>query len=101
VQERHDYELATRKFYPYISDLSYCGITEDEGALASLTDNMPAWPKKYSLPVEDIRSLNVPAVNIGPYGKEPHQFGERVHRDYTFNVMPELLYYTVKELLGF
>ena len=44
---------------------------------------MPAWPDKYSLPVEDIRNLNVPVVNIGPFGKDAHKFTERVHKHFS------------------
>lgn len=32
-----------------------------------------------------------PTVNIGPWGREYHQRGERVHAHYAFEVLPELL----------
>ncbi len=100
IKDKYPYKLTIKKFYPYISDLSYCSITEDEEIINSLIKNMPAWPDKYSLPVEDIRNLNVPVVNIGPFGKDAHKFTERVHKHFSFNVMPELLVLTVEELLN-
>jgi arginine utilization protein RocB len=94
------YDIKTRKFYPYISDLSYCGITDDMNRIAKLTANMPAWPDKYSLPVEAIQDFNVPVVNIGPFGKDAHKFTERVNVDYSFRVMPKILAKTIENLFA-
>jgi arginine utilization protein RocB len=91
--------LTTKMFYPYISDLSYCAVTEDNKAIESLRKNMPAWPDKYNLPIDDIKALNVPVVNIGPFGKDAHKFTERLHMPYSFEVMPGILFETVLELL--
>ena len=93
------YNIGIKKFYPYISDLSYCSITKNDDEFKGLIDNMPAWPEKYILPVEGIRALNLPVVNIGPFGKDAHKFTERLHKPYSFGVMPRILYMTVKKLL--
>lgn len=99
VKDRCPYRISTRRFYPYISDLSYCSITDDSKAIDSLIDNMPAWPDKYSLPIEDIRSLNAPVVNIGPFGKDAHKLTERLHKPYSFTFVPELLLLTATGIL--
>ena len=36
-------------------------------------------------------SIDCPIVNIGPWGRDYHQFGERVHKKYAFQELPELL----------
>ncbi|BDC49302.1 arginine utilization protein RocB [Bryobacterales bacterium F-183] len=42
--------------------------------------------------ISDMSFLNAyPTVNIGPWGREYHQRGERVHEQYAFEVLPALL----------
>ncbi|TYP58823.1 M20/M25/M40 family metallo-hydrolase [Thermosediminibacter litoriperuensis] len=96
---RFPYRFEIKKFYPYISDLSYFSVSEKVEAISALVNNMPGWNEIYSLPIESIKKLNVPVVNIGPYGKDAHKFTERVNISYSFEVMPEILERTVKLLL--
>jgi arginine utilization protein RocB len=46
-----------------------------------------------------MQKLALPVVNIGPYGKDAHQFTERIKRDYSFNIAPALVYNTIIHLL--
>ena len=94
------YDIRTRKFYPYISDLSYCRLPSKNGAIDALVKNMPAWPKKYSLPLDDISALDIPVINIGPYGKDAHRPTERLSRAYSFDAMPFILKRTLELLTG-
>lgn len=98
VKNLYDYNIVVRKFYPYISDLSYCSIAEGN-SLAQLTDNMPAWTRQYNLPVAAIQAISMPVVNIGPYGKDAHKLSERVCSAYSFDAMPLILYKTIENLL--
>lgn len=44
------------------------------------------WGRLYSIPFEDIESLSIPIINIGPWGKDYHKFTERVFiKDVIFN----------------
>ena len=43
--------------------------------------------------------MNLPVVDIGPFGKDAHKFTERIEKNYTFQVAPELVYKTVMNLL--
>ena len=99
ARQRYDYPIVTRKFYPYISDLSYCGIAAAEH-MDKLTGNMPAWQLTYHLPVQAIQSISMPVVNIGPYGKDAHKLSERVCLNYSFDAMPLILRRTMEILLG-
>lgn len=98
VKSIHDYNIVTSKFYPYISDLSYCSIANEE-SIAKLTDNMPAWNRQYILPVKAIQSISMPVVNIGPYGKDAHKLSERICTSYSFDAMPMILQKTIENLL--
>ena len=92
-------KVVSRKFYPYISDLSFVSAPKNERIVA-LQNNMPAYGSRYKLPIEDMQKLSLPVVNIGPYGKDAHQFTERIQRDYSFRVAPKLVYDTLLGLLA-
>lgn len=100
VRQQYDYDIVTRKFYPYISDLSYCSMTRDDASITRLVNNMPAWSRVYSLPVAAIRAISMPVVNIGPFGKDAHKLSERVSRAYSFDAMPAVLEKTLRGLLS-
>jgi arginine utilization protein RocB len=95
----YNYTIVVKKFYPYISDLSYCSIPKGEDCLSRLIKNMPAWPKKYSLPVRAIQKISMPVVNIGPYGKDAHKLTERVSISYSLDAMPLILKKTIENLV--
>ena len=99
ARQKFDYPIVTRKFYPYISDLSYCGIAAAEH-MDKLTENMPAWQLTYRLPVQAIQSISMPVVNIGPDGKDAHKLSERIDVHYSYDAMPLILWRTVERLLG-
>ncbi|MFS8541883.1 MAG: peptidase M20, partial [Tissierellales bacterium] len=92
--------IKMKKFYPYISDLSYAAAPREKNAIESLKNNMPGFGVKYNLPIEDMQRLNLPVVNIGPFGKDAHKFTERLEEDYSFNVAPKLVYNTIMGLLN-
>ncbi|MDY0236402.1 MAG: M20/M25/M40 family metallo-hydrolase [Gudongella sp.] len=93
------YNIVNKKFYPYISDLSYAAAPREEKAVESLKENMPGFGVKYKLPIEEMQSLNLPVANIGPFGKDAHKFTERLEKGYSFGVLPKILWDTVEELM--
>ena len=73
-----DLRLRIEEFFPFLSDLSYLRL--DPGVdVSALAANMPVWQPEaaaprvgaYSLPLESIARLNLPVVNLGPYGVAP------------------------------
>jgi arginine utilization protein RocB len=100
-------KLVEREFYPYISDMSYLRL-DASADTSALTANMPVWQEPgappragaYSLPLDAIRALNLPVVNLGPYGKGAHQRGERVLMSYSFGVLPQLIWEVIARLSG-
>lgn len=83
------------KFFPSLSDSSYLKIDDSEESLGLLTDNFPGMKELYPIPVDQIKRLNIPAVNYGCYGKDAHKWTERVNIPYTFEVLPQLLRKTI------
>ncbi|MFA5839664.1 MAG: M20/M25/M40 family metallo-hydrolase [Candidatus Margulisiibacteriota bacterium] len=80
--------LAVRKFYPYISDASFLRAPMTGADMTSL---LPLWEKGYRLPIEDIRALNLPVINLGPWGKGAHQRIERIETSYSFGRLPQIM----------
>lgn len=93
------YNVVYKKFFPYISDLSYAAAPKNETAIAALSENMPGFGVKYHVPMKEMQELQLPVVDIGPFGKDSHQFTERVEKNYSFEVVPQLVYRTIMNLL--
>ncbi|MGB4588780.1 MAG: M20/M25/M40 family metallo-hydrolase [Clostridiaceae bacterium] len=98
VDENLDHPIKLRKFYPYISDLSYFALPK-ESAVDSLKDNMPGFGISYSLPLEEIAELSLPVTNIGTYGFDAHKYTERIEVPYSFHTVPGIVLDTVLSLL--
>jgi arginine utilization protein RocB len=95
-----DYQIVSKKFYPYISDLSFVSAPKDPKIMEALKSNMPALDSKYKLPLDAMQKLGLPVVNIGPFGKDAHKFTERLEKKYSFEVAPKLVKHTIESLLS-
>ena len=95
-----DYKIVSKKFYPYISDLSFVSAPKDPKIMEALKSNMPALDSKYKLPLDAMQKLGLPVVNIGPFGKDAHKFTERLEKKYSFEVAPKLVKQTIENLLS-
>lgn len=92
-------EYRIMKFFPSLSDSSYLRIDDSSESMQLLADNFPGFDTLYPLPVEQIRKLDIPAVNYGCYGKDAHKWTERVNIPYTFEILPKLMMKTVDTYL--
>lgn len=97
--EQFGVRFQVNRFHKGISDLSYCGLQNADDVIEMLRPNMPTWGYRYSLPLEELRRLNLPVFNVGPYGRDAHKFTERLHMPFSFNISPHLLKFAVTELL--
>ena len=94
-----DYKVVYKKFFPYISDLSYGSAPKDPVIISGIKNNMPGFGKTYDLPLEDMQKLDLPVLDIGSFGKDAHKFTERIEKKYSFEVAPELVERTIMNLL--
>ena len=92
--------IKVNRFFDGISDLSYCSIQDAGDVINEFKPNMPLWGHSYSIPVEEIKRLNVPGVILGPWGKDLHKYTERLNKDSYLRTAPGLLKYFVYALLG-
>jgi len=81
-----------------IMDLSFMGFQGEAQDLQALAENMPGWGELFSLPMDDLLSLDVPIANMGPAGKDAHKDTERLELDYSFDVAPRMLEKLIRRL---
>jgi arginine utilization protein RocB len=99
-----DQLLVEEEFFPLLADMSYLRL-DPAVDTSALRDNMPVWrddasatPGAYSLPLEAMRALDMPVINIGPYGRSLHQRGERVLMSFSFAAAPRVIAETIARL---
>lgn len=100
IQPEYQYPIVTRNFFPYISDMSFVALSDDEEGLSAVSKNNPGWGTKHFVEYSDIRDINVPVINIGPYGLDAHKKLERMEMTYSLEVVPNLTNLVIKKLLG-
>jgi arginine utilization protein RocB len=100
VQPHYPHPIVTRKFFPYISDMSFVALSDNEEGIQAVIRNNPAWGKKHYVEFQDIRDINVPVINIGPYGLDAHKKLERMEATFSLETVPNLTYQVVKKIIG-
>lgn len=99
AEQRHQVRLQRQHYFGGISDLSYCGLQYPAASMQPLVANMPLWNKGYSIPLQELEAFDVPVLNLGPVGRDAHQWTERLDVDYAFDTLKDMLSYCVHLLL--
>jgi arginine utilization protein RocB len=87
--------IGLRPFFSGISDMSFVSSQDDADSIAVVMDNTPTWGTRLKFDYSIAAGLDLPIVNIGPWGHDYHQKTERVHMPYSFEVVPELVWRVV------
>ncbi|MCX8013967.1 MAG: hypothetical protein N3A02_06720, partial [Rectinema sp.] len=82
--------IRIRPFFPGISDMSFLSPAVSKESLAFIKEASVVPQHDLEEYLEE--GLNVPVINVGPWGREYHQAGERVNRRYAFIILPEFLH---------
>lgn len=90
-KQQWNQEYAVKDYFFGISDISYAIYNFDSETMARTRDNMPLWGDLYSIPLDAIQELSIPAINIGPWGKDFHKITERVYREDLYYRTPALV----------
>lgn len=100
IQPRYEHPIVTKPFFPYISDMSFVAISDDEEGIRAVTSNNPGWETKHQVAYEDVRDLNIPVINIGPYGMDAHSKLERMEITYSMEILPNLTKEVIDNVLN-
>ncbi|MGC9372167.1 MAG: M20/M25/M40 family metallo-hydrolase [Thermovirgaceae bacterium] len=96
----HGVELKIRTLFEGVSDLSYCGFEGGAEEIRTVGTNLPGWGTLYRFPEEDLLKLDIPILNLGPFGKDAHKNTERIHLPYSIETYPALLKEAVTQVTG-
>lgn len=99
IQPHYEHPIVTKNFFPYISDMSFVALSDNEEELKAVETNNPAWGSKHYVEYQDIRDINVPVVNIGPYGIDAHKKFERAEMEFSFDIVPNLTKLVIDKVL--
>ncbi|MBD8070174.1 M20/M25/M40 family metallo-hydrolase [Bacillus sp. PS06] len=100
IQPHYQHPIVTRNFFPYISDMSFMALSDDEDGINAVSKNNPGWATKHYVEFQDIRDINVPVINIGPYGLDAHKKLERMEMTYSLEIVPNLTNQVVLHLFN-
>ncbi|WP_409290785.1 M20/M25/M40 family metallo-hydrolase [Peribacillus sp. SCS-37] len=100
IQPSYPHPIVTRNFFPYISDMSFVALSDDEEGIGAVINNNPGWGTKHFVDYASIKKLNVPVVNIGPYGLDAHKMLERMELQYSLEIVPNLTHIVIQNLLN-
>lgn len=95
----HGITLQEDRYYGGLSDLSFGGSSQDHD-ISVLVDNLPLWQHGYELPLASMQQFNVPVLNVGPWGRDAHQWTERLDFHYAYHVAQDLLRETVRHTVS-
>ncbi|WP_373892708.1 M20/M25/M40 family metallo-hydrolase [Virgibacillus natechei] len=99
TKRNHDIDLTVSEFFTGLSDLSFVGPASSSSKLQQLTTNMPLQHNGFVFPEDIMEQLTMPILNIGPYGKDPHQWTERLELMYSFDYLPAIITEAIHQLL--
>lgn len=92
--------IYVQNYFTDISDLSYAMFTSDFENIDYIENNMLFWGKLYYIPLDVIKELSMPVLNVGPWGKDLHKLTERVNKKDLYENTPELMDFIIKKMLA-
>ncbi|CAK7047584.1 M20/M25/M40 family metallo-hydrolase [Tissierella sp.] len=92
-------EYIVQNYFTGISDLSYSMFVSDQSNIDYIANNMLMWKDIYYIPLEVIKEISMPVINIGPWGRDLHKYTERVYKEDLFYKTPKLIDLFVSRLL--
>jgi arginine utilization protein RocB len=96
ARKDHGVAMSTREFFQGICDLSYLGFQGSAFDVFCMASNTPGWGSVYRVALKEMMGLDVPVMNLGPSGKDPHKPTERLCLSYSLDIYPRLLREAVK-----
>ena len=99
-RQKYQKELTIQNFYTAISDMSYASLQDAEEVIPALISNMPLWGEAYQIPLKKIANLQIPSINLGPWGKDLHMFSERIYLPDLLECTPWLMDQAIRLVLN-
>ncbi|MCH4886412.1 M20/M25/M40 family metallo-hydrolase [Acidaminobacter sp. JC074] len=98
TQNEYEQGYDNRMYFTGISDLSYSSLPSKD--IEDEMKDILGWGSKYTIPFEDLKHVQMPCVNIGPWGKDFHKPSERVYKEDVFERTPNIIDYVIRNYKG-
>lgn len=85
-------------YFAGISDLSYVATNYSGPERSFINKNMPLWGGAYSIDFDAAAKLQIPVLNVGPWGKNIHTKYERVNKNSLFRECPAVIHWIIETL---
>lgn len=99
VQPYYPHPIVINSYFPYVCDMSFVSLEVDEREIRTIEENNPAWGRKHYVDYQDMVDLNIPSINIGPYGYDAHSRFERMEKEYSTKIVPNIANRVIQMLL--
>lgn len=96
--EKYGISLKRKEWFVGLSDLCYTGLSSDR-EFGELFENLVGLGNIYHFPERELKSLHIPGIIMGAWGKDIHKHTERLHRDYNLRILPRLYLRLIENLL--
>ncbi len=95
-----DQAYEVQSYYTGICDLSYGMFKSNNEDIDYIEKNMLMWNDVYYIPLDMIKEISMPVLNLGPWGKDFHKYTERVYLEDLFERTPTLVDQVIAKVLG-
>ncbi|MCK8058198.1 MULTISPECIES: M20/M25/M40 family metallo-hydrolase [unclassified Fusibacter] len=96
--EKYNITYQSSNYFMGMCDLSYAGIIGQQKDIDAIKNNSPGWDIVYKIPFEKMKKLEMPVLNLGPWGKDLHKTTERVFADDVFERIPNIMVDLIMEI---
>lgn len=100
AEQNFEQTYEVQHYYTGISDLSYALFESNEETIDYIKNNMLLWGEIYDIPLDTIKELSIPVINIGPWGKDFHKYTERVFKEDLYYRTPKMIMETINFILN-
>ena len=99
-EKNFNQEITVQSYFTGISDLSYAMFVSNQMDIDYIENNMLMWKDIYYIPLEEIKEISMPVINIGPWGEDIHKYVERVYKEDLYYKTPELIDLFLSKLIN-
>ncbi|WP_339227489.1 M20/M25/M40 family metallo-hydrolase [Oceanobacillus sp. FSL K6-2867] len=98
AKEKFNLQIKRIHYFNGLCDLSYVSYTGNEKGWRAFEENTPVWGDSYMIPFEEMRQLNAPVLNVGPFGYDAHKRTERLNIKNAFEEFPVIMEALIHEI---
>lgn len=98
LKEKYAMKMTEVELFAGLCDLSYVGGRISDVDARSYEENLPGWGIVYGMPLDAMKELGMPVMNIGPSGEGAHKKDEYLNLRYSLDILPRILRSTIRRL---